>query len=101
MPKCKRDYCNEQAVPYGKRLCPKHLAEYHQKQRAYMAVQATLRSCRCGAKLTKTAHDRGDTLCASCQRAEDDARAESAKRDRLYAAETVDDLRDWIAEYVL
>ena len=67
MPRCKKSDCREEAVPFGKRYCPTHMAEYKRKQREYEEVRKTLRNCECcGDTLTKTKHDAGETLCWSC-----------------------------------
>lgn len=113
MPKCKKSFCREEAVPYGKRYCPTHMHEYKEKQREFDRISATLRCCTfCGEKLTKTGHDRGDLMCRSCSEAKLLADAEAARREdvrltrqrireELESATNIEDLRSWIDRYVL
>lgn len=112
MPKCKLGHCREEAVPFGKRYCPKHLAEYKAKRAEYERIQATLRCCdACGEKLTKMAHDRGDRLCQGCQeraavaeaaarRRAEHRRFETQRLDDLEACQSVDDLKAFILRYM-
>lgn len=112
MPQCKLANCRLEAVPGGKRYCPEHLARYHERQREYERVRATLPLCACGVRLTKTAADRGDILCAGCwdaferqkaldQAAQDRERQRKARLVELGQCHTVDDLRHFILKYLL
>ena len=106
MPRCKKSDCREEAVPFGKRYCPTHMAEYKRKQREYEEVRKTLRNCECcGDTLTKTKHDAGETLCWSCdEKRIEQIEIESAlclKINQLDEASTLDELKTWIKDHLL
>lgn len=102
MPQCKMAYCREPALPTGKRYCAHHRAEYDRKKREYEKVAATLRCCEtCGDRLSKTGHDRGDVYCMTCQQQEAAQRAVDQKHFLFRTAETVEDLKAWMQEYLL
>jgi hypothetical protein len=92
----------EPELPIGKRYCAHHRAEYDRKRREYFKVRETLRPCvNCGEKLTKTGHDRGDTMCADCNQAWIANPQEVEKQRAFAAASTVPALKHWIAKYIL
>jgi len=88
------------------------MAEYKRKQREYLEVQKTLPNCICcGEKLTKTAHDGGQTTCSDCiakkevldRQLKRQARIEAAFAEKMQAlddAGSVDDLKSWIKRYM-
>lgn len=102
MPKCKLDRCREEAVPYGKRYCPEHLAAYKAKQKKYAEWQETAPKCdRCGKPLTISRVERKSSICTPC---EDVSRIKGVKRQKIDSfrkAETVADLKEWIETYIL
>lgn len=101
MPKCKMSNCREEAVPFGKRYCPRHKAEYERKQREYAAIQRTLRDCECcGIKLSKTRHDAGETLCGDCAEVVRKEYAEQRKQRAFDEAATVEELKNWMREHM-
>jgi hypothetical protein len=106
MPKCKKADCREQAVPYGKRYCPAHLAEYKAKQAAYERLKQTLPDCiNCGQKLSKTRADLGEDICGTCAKALEEEQARVSREEHLHDAlddcTTVDELREFIRCYLL
>jgi|SRR6478735_7570549 len=101
MPKCKKSDCREPALPYGKRYCAAHKAEYERKQREYAEMQKTLRKCVvCGNHLSKTRHDNGETCCGKCAAYHEAFDAEFEKRRAFDRAETVEALKDWMRQYL-
>lgn len=106
MPQCKKDGCKTEAVPFGKRYCPSHLAEYKAKQAAYAALRATLPACpQCGDKLSKTRADAGETLCGSCAATNAERQRERDMQEQLDweldRCETVEDLKAFIRERLM
>lgn len=91
MVQCKKDGCREPAVPYGKRYCKAHMAEYKEKRRKYDEIRRSLPECTsgvsslCDGKVGPHIASQGGTVCAHCQR-EIDAAVE-AQRDEDYAIE--------------
>lgn len=101
MPQCKKDNCREEAVPLGKRYCPRHKAEYERKRREYAEIQRTLRDCECcGGKLSKARHDAGETLCADCAEVVRKNYAEQRKNRAFNEASTVEELKNWMREHM-
>jgi hypothetical protein len=99
--KCRRDYCNNYAIENGrKQLCPAHYAHFLERSNA---AQALPRCVRCNTGTNRIFE--GQQMCPTCERAEENHREEVlAERDKftqLDNAETVEDLREWIKEYVL
>lgn len=98
MPQCKLDYCREPALPTGKRYCAHHKAEYLRKQQ-----EAVLRD-RAAPKCSICEENpvfNSATICAGCQRELSEQNAEFAKWAQFEAANTVNDLKEWIKEYML
>ena len=101
MPKCKMSNCREEAVPFGKRYCPRHKAEYERKRREYAEIQRTLRDCeRCGVKLSKARHDAGETICGDCAVVVRKEYSEQRKQRAFNEAATVEELKNWMREYM-
>lgn len=99
---CKRDGCREDAVLYGKQYCPTHTAERVARQRRSAAMRATLPNCVCcGEHLTLAAHTNGYDTCTECRQAQELRDAEHAKVAAFDDAETVDDLKQWMRQYLL
>ena len=98
MPQCKRDGCSEEAVPYGKRYCPKHKAEYEAKRKAYHMRAAAAPKCP-DCEETPLFGDR--ERCNDCQRDEDARQAYYTKQRQFDEAQTVEELKDWIRKYML
>lgn len=98
MPQCKKYNCREEAVPYGKRYCPKHKAEYEAKKKAYQQRAAAAPKCPdCG-----TAPLFGDRVrCLDCQRDEVERAVIRTKQRQFDEAQTVEELKDWIRKYML
>ena len=109
MPKCKR--CNEPAVPYEKRYCTVHLAEYKAKRAEYARIERTLPQCDsgiapdCTGKISKTRFDVGDTSCLQCQHHQEEAdekwQAAARRLRELRNVDDIDGLKSWIEEYLL
>lgn len=119
MPQCKRDYCREPAVDHRvktegfkrKQYCAAHYEEYKAKQRAYRDRQRTLPDCEsgialdCNGKVQPVRAEHGETTCRQCETLAYDLRnrlaAEDRKRTLFREAETVEELKAWIEEYML
>lgn len=111
MAQCRRNYCSEPAVDPRKnrgkykQYCAKHLEEYQNKRREYDKIQATLPDCvgGCGQKVGLTRTENGETRCIECERKYDEWHQTqneiSAKRDQLFEAKTVEELKEWIWKY--
>ena len=74
MRRCKINYCKEEAVPYGKRYCPTHLAAYKKKRAVYLEIEKNLPKCEsgispeCQGVVGVTRSECGLTTCKSCAR---------------------------------
>ena len=130
MPQCKKAFCYEQAVPFApKQYCREHLGAYPAKRVEQAAIQATPpdcpgpwegRACPEGAKTRMKTLYHGEPppkdpyfpRCRRCQQEADDqnayerAEAREAEADRLRLSlldncDSVEDLRQWIKEYML
>lgn len=102
MPQCKRDGCREQAVPFGKRYCPEHMAQYRAKQKEYQDWQASAPKCKCcGGVMTRTRVDNGTTICGDCEAEQEEQASRYRKQQAFDNAETVEELKWWIRTYML
>jgi len=103
MPQCKRNYCKKPAVPYGKQYCEEHLIEYHERRdrdaKRKAEREAPLIECISYDCYNKIEPD--EMHCSTCEEEFSQQEYETNKRESLREAETVEDLRDWIYEYVL
>jgi hypothetical protein len=83
-----------------KQLCPTHYVSFLERSNA---AQALPRCVGCNTGTNRIFE--GQQMCPTCERAEENHREEVlAERDKftqLDNAETVEDLREWIKEYVL
>jgi len=115
MPQCKKDGCREQAVYHRrwghKRYCEAHGHVYADKRDTALKARALQPDCAsgistsCTGKVGAAAHARGDTVCHFCMEAAhelDLQRKHEATRERRFReARTTDELKEWIAEYLL
>ena len=111
MPQCKKSNCREEAVKVGKRYCPKHLTEYKAKQAEYEKRQRALPDCEarrsidCSGKVNPQRARDGHTICANCASVleEEDRQAahERWKWEQFETASTVEELKEWMREYLL
>lgn len=94
MPKCKLSNCREEAVPYGKRYCPFHLAEYNRKQREYRERAEAAPKCPdCG--VAPLLHE-GYIRCRACQDHRDQQERAAARQELFDGIDTLEELKDWI-----
>ena len=114
MTQCKKDGCREQAVATGERLCPAHTAALKAALKARRAKyerdgQNLPLCCDCGVKRVRAArlHPGKDALlvpisdrCQSCSDRNVQESADDLKAWQLDQAETVEQLKDWIREYL-
>jgi len=110
MTQCKRDGCREQAVATGKRLCPAHTAALKARRAKYERDGQNLPlCCDCGVKRVRAAriHPGKDALlvpisdrCQSCSDRNVQKSADDLKAWQFDQAETVEQLKDWLREYL-
>ena len=111
MTQCKRDGCREQAVATGERLCPAHSAALKAKRGKYERDALNLPlCCDCGVMRVRAARlpPGKDALlvpisdrCHSCSDRDAQKSADDLKAWEFDQAETVEQLKDWIREYLL
>lgn len=107
--RCRRDGCREEAVGPNartegfkrKQYCARHYEEYKAAQRRYVERAASAPKCEvCHEPLMSVARI-ASGVCPSCQREADERDAEYTKSMKFDAAGTVEELKDWIREYLL
>jgi len=110
MTQCKRDGCKQTAVhgPWNKRYCQDHGEDYLTKRRDYWLAWGTIPAClMCNDKVKVHRLTHGGPLvaegnlcpkCAHNARLQDDANRKQRQFDQ---AETVEDLKSWMREYIL
>jgi len=111
MPRCKRDGCREQAVYHRrwghKQYCVQHGHAYADKRDKALKVRATLPDCSsgvsmsCEGKVGPQRAERGETTCRVCEEKQMQIDAHYRKHIVFERAETVEELKNWIREYVL
>ena len=114
MPKCKKDGCGEQAIPHRrwghKRYCETHGHAYADKRDSALKARARRPDCQsgispsCEGKISAQQHRDGHTMCRWCeaevmelQRQHD---YERRKQQRFEDARTVEEIKDWIRDYL-
>ena len=114
MPQCKKDGCRDNAVynrRWGhKRYCETHGHAYADKRDTALAARAKMNDCESGVspscewKVHPSRWDQGKTICAHCEEAAQELNRrheyETRKRQRYDDANTVDDLKRWISDYM-
>jgi len=112
MPKCKLS-CGRVAVvgKWRKRYYKECGEKYLEKQRAFQEIARTLPMCDtrtaadCTGRLGGLRHGAGYTNCIQCQterqKEEEKGSVENTKNDLFYRAETFEELKEWIDEYLL
>lgn len=115
MAKCKKDCCKEQAVynrRWGcKRYCEAHGHAYADKRDAALKARETMPDCAsgispsCVGKMSVRQVEMGKTICHFCEQEANELHRKYAherrKMQEFADAKTVDQLKAWIAEYVL
>jgi hypothetical protein len=115
MPQCKIDGCREQAVPHrrwgGKRYCEKHGNAYADKRDAALAARAKMPNCEsglspsCTGKVSERQVSAGRGVCHFCEAEADEIAVRCHQERRKWAAydsaETVEQLKAWLREYML
>lgn len=106
MPQCKIDSCREPALPTGKRYCAHHTAEYLRKRREYEERQRALPQCLiCHFNKVEPYRVEQDLdICRDCQETLDEENRqyeeEHQRNTDLENCTSVQDLKDWITEWV-
>jgi hypothetical protein len=104
MPQCKN--CREPAVdgPWHKQYCREHGEAYLAKRKEYERRRALLPDCAtegCSNKVPPWKAAVESDLCHECATLAEEEEAEDRKQRQFDQAETVEELKDWIKEYVL
>ena len=114
MPQCKKDGCKEQAAYHRrwghKRYCEAHGHAYADKRDSALKARAKMPDCEsgistsCEGKVSLTRQSCGHTVCRWC---EDEAKElqerheyESRKQQMFDNAQTVEEIKDWIRNYM-
>lgn len=121
MAQCKKDCCRAQAVYHRrwghKRYCEEHGHAYADKRDAALRAREKMPDCTsgispsCEGKVGAQRAARGETVCRFCEEEarelheryvyeERRQRAEEIKLWRLDQCDTVEELKEWIKEYV-
>lgn len=115
MAQCKKDGCRETAVYHRrwghKRYCEAHGHAYADKRDAALKARENMPDCEsgispsCVGKMSDRQVGMGETVCHFCKQEADELHRmyehESRKHQEFADAKTVDQLKAWIAEYML
>ncbi len=115
MPQCKKDGCKETAIYHRKwghkRYCETHGHAYADKRDAALKVRSNMPDCASGVSpscLGKVGEYRasiGKDVCHFCEELADELdrqeKREAIKQWQFKNAETVEELKAWILEYML
>lgn len=87
--------------PWGRQRCVEHGQQVLERRRAAELRRREAPKCRsCGEPLMSEARVEGG-YCAECERQQIEIDAQQRKIDRFNAAKTVEELKDWMQEYLL
>ena len=114
MPQCKINYCREPAVynrRWGnKRYCETHGHAYADKRDKALADRAKMPDCEsgispsCEGKVSLSRQSHGHTTCRWCEEHTEELRRKHEYEDQkwvaFHEAETVNQLKEWIKEYL-
>lgn len=115
MAQCKKDCCREQAVYHRrwghKRYCEYHGHAYADKRDSALSAREKMPDCEsgispsCEGKVSPIRESQGHTTCRWC---DDEAHElqrrheyEILKQERFDSAQTVDEMKAWIRDYIL
>lgn len=112
---CKRDGCREPTVGFNvktegfklKPYCEKHYEAYKSKQKEYRELRKTFPDCRsgisidCEGKVSSSRQSYGKTMCRNCEEEMISLERKERKNRLFQQASTVDELKEWIKEYML
>lgn len=115
MPQCKKDGCREQAVYHrrwgNKRYCETHGHAYADKRDTALVARAKMNDCEsgispsCEGKVRPSRWEQGHTVCRWCEEEAQELQRqheyETRRQERYDNAQTVEDLKQWIEEYML
>jgi hypothetical protein len=115
MPQCKKDGCREQAIYHPrwghKRYCEAHGHAYADKRDTALVARAKMNDCEsgispsCEGKVRPSRWDQGITVCRWCEEEVQELQRqheyETRRQERYDNAQTVEDLKQWIEEYML
>jgi len=115
MPKCKKDFCTEQAIYHrrwgNKRYCEAHGHAYADKRDTALKARATMPDCEsgisssCEGKVSLSRQSYGHTVCRWCEEKAQELQRrheyETRKQQEYDNAKTVEELKEWIEEYLL
>jgi len=115
MPQCKNPNCREQVIYHRrwghKRYCEAHGHAYADKREAALKARATMPNCEsgispsCEGKVSLSRQSYGHTVCRWCEEEAQELQRryeyETRKQERYDNANTVEDLKAWIEEYML
>lgn len=115
MPQCKMNYCKEPAVynrRWGhKRYCEAHGNAYADKRDKALAARAKMQDCQsgispsCEGKVSVSRQEHGHTTCRWCEEEQREQLRRQAhlrrKHEQIEKANTVEELKRWIQEFML
>lgn len=97
MAKCKKDGCREEAVPFEKRYCVRHLDQY--KRRRAEALERELAKPLCSRCGHARVREEGD-LCRECAEIKREENAMVIKARSFYDVKTVEELKEWMIQHM-
>ena len=114
MPQCKKDCCREPAIYHRrwghKRYCEAHGHAYADKRDAALSARAKMPDCEsgislsCEGKVSQSRQDYGHTTCRWCEEEAQELQRryeyEARKQQRFDDASTVEEIKDWIRDYM-